>query len=272
MKIFHNIYKNLIKEKEMENTILNEFTSEENQINNKLDQMFTTWFDFLKNESYFADNNISEDCFIQDGIFPKYSQQKIKILYLGKESYDLEGYNYIHKHYEWIKNCDSSSMNTMPLWRKTLKFTWGIENNKDWKAIPDVQEIADSFAKENGISFGMENVSKISRPYNNSARADWANIIAFVNKSLKSDINFFLREIDIINPDVIVSMNVIDKVGDLIFENELEYVKHMKSNAIYNLHAHNKMIPLIDTYHFSSTKIEQELYENLQVCITDVIR
>lgn len=258
----------------MENVILNEFTSEENKINNKLDQLFTTWFDFLKTNSYFTNNNISEDSFIQDGIFPKFSQQKIKILYLGQESYDLEGYNYIHKHYEWIKNKngDSPSLNTMPLWRKTLKFTWGIENNKDWNDIPDAQEIAGSFAEENGISFGMENVSKISRPHNNSARADWAKIIAFVNQSLNSDINFFLREIDIINPDVIVSMNVIDRVGDLIFENELKYVKHMLSNAIYNLHTNNKTIPLIDTYHFSSTKIEQELYENLQMCIDDVIK
>ena len=53
-----------------------------------------------------------------------------------------------------------------------------LENNTaDWADVPSLDEILNNFASDDGISFGMINYSKISRPHNGTTKADWQQII-----------------------------------------------------------------------------------------------
>ena len=70
----------------MSQEIINAFTEDDKKINSQLDVLFTEWYEFLKKNDFFQKTKTSPDCFIQDGIFPRYSEQKVKILYMGRES------------------------------------------------------------------------------------------------------------------------------------------------------------------------------------------
>lgn len=251
----------------MSQEIINAFTEDDKKINSQLDVLFTEWYEFLKKNDFFQKTKTSPDCFIQDGIFPRYSEQKVKILYMGRESYDLEGFNYIYQHYDWLK---SKALNGSTLWRKMLRFTWGLENNTaDWADVPSLDEILNNFASDDGISFGMINYSKISRPHNGTTKADWQQIINFAKASLESPKNFYIRQLEIINPDVIISMNVFDAFDDVcldVFEGALKYISHTnnKSAALFEFMLNNRKIPVIDTYHLGSTISDKEHYESIQ--------
>lgn len=64
---------------------------EDKKISSELGKLFEEWLHCLEEENYFSKSGLSPDCFLADGIFPGYSAQKIKILYIGRESYDLKG-------------------------------------------------------------------------------------------------------------------------------------------------------------------------------------
>ena len=257
----------------MSHEIINAFTEDDKKINSQLDALFTEWYEFLKKNDYFQKTKISPDCFIQDGIFPRYSEQKVKILYMGRESYDLEGFNYIYQHYDLLK---SKAFNGHTLWRKMLRFTWGLENNADWADVPSMDEILDSFSSNDGLSFGMINYSKISRPHNGTTKVDGPQIINFAKASLESPKNFYIHQLEIINPDVIISMNVFDTFDNVcldVFEGALKYICHTnnKSAALFKIRLNNKKVPVIDTYHLGSTIPDKEHYESIQEAMNIIL-
>ena len=232
----------------------------------QLEKLFDDWHKALSKENYYEKNGLSPDCFIMDGIFPCFSTQKIKILYMGRESYDLEGMNYIDWHYNWIKAGKNNvkSPNQIATWRKLLKFTWGMLHGKEWDEIPNADLLRDIFASPSGFSLGMVNLSKISRPWNGSSKADWSLINGFINTSLATGENFQLGEIGIIKPDLIIAMNLLDYADERLFGARLEYVKHPNPDvAIFSLICDDARIPLLDTWHFASSKNERQMYESL---------
>lgn len=248
------------------------FLPEDQKISDELGQLFEEWFRSLEKDNYFKKTGLSPDGFVVDGIFPGYSAQKIKILYIGRESWDLDGHHYIDKHLEWIKagNFNGTHLNQKGVWRKLLKFTWGILHEASWEAIPAAADLAADFAEKGGFSFAIENVSKISRPWNGSTKADWGIIQGFVNASLATGKNFYGREAGIINPDLAISMNVVEKMDEAVFGDSLEYVKNPNPDvALFKLGINGKIIPLLDTWHFDARKKEEEMYENLRQAILE---
>ena len=145
-----------------------------------------------------------------------------------------------------------------------------LENNTaDWADVPSLDEILNNFASDDGISFGMINYSKISRPHNGTTKADWQQIINFAKASLESPKNFYIRQLEIINPDVIISMNVFDAFDDVcldVFEGSLKYICHINNGAaaLFEFMINDKKIPVIDTYHLGSTISDKEHYESIQ--------
>lgn len=248
------------------------FLPEDQKISNELEKLFEEWIRCLEEAGYFRKTGLSPDCFLADGIFPGYSAQKIKILYIGRESYDLDGFHYIDKHYEWIKarNFNGKPLNQIWVWRKLLKFTWGILHEASWEAIPDAEELATTFAEKDGFSFAIENISKISRPWNGDVNADWSIIQGFIKDSLSAGKNFYGREIGLINPDLVISMNLAESVEEAVFGDSLEYVKNSNPDvAIFNLGINGKIIPLLDTWHFSARKNEEEMYKSIRQAILE---
>lgn len=248
------------------------FLPEDKKISSELGKLFEEWIRCLEEENYFSKTGLSPDCFLTDGIFPGYSAQKIKILYIGRESYDLEGFHYIDKHYEWIKarSFNGKPLNQIAVWRKLLKFTWGILHEAPWEAIPDAEELAATFAERDGFSFAIENVSKISRPWNGDVNADWGIIQEFIKASQDAKKNFYGRETGIINPDLAISMNLSERVDEAVFGDSLEYVKNPNPDvALFNLGINGKIIPLLDTWHFSARKNEEEMYESIRQAILE---
>lgn len=136
--------------------------------------------------------------------------------------------------------------------------------------IPDAEELAETFAERDGFSFAIENVSKISRPWNGDVNADWSIIQGFIKASLRAKKDFYGRETCIINPDLVISMNLADTVDEAVFGDSIEYVKHPNLDvALFNLGINGKIIPLLDTWHFSARKNEEEMYESIRQAILE---
>ena len=197
------------------------------------------------------------------GFYPRYTQQKLKILYIGRESRDLDsGTNYI----EYIYTCytgkerkiSGKSVNRHAFHRRLLKISYGLINNKEWSDIPKASEIAEHFGKENGISFAITNLSKISH----CGKASSAISNDFKENVINTK-HYLKKEISLLKPDLIIGMNMMNWQG--FSEKDICATKAYNDNAnIFVTDVDGTRSLYIDSYHFSAIKKDKEIYDGLK--------
>ncbi len=223
------------------------------------------------------ENWATEECFAGDGFFPGYfSTEKKRILFIGRETRSIGGYgiNFVDSSIAFFKNAHNLDeknrlKNSNSFWRHILKIIYGIQNNGIlYKEIPSSVEIADLMLKQNNFGFAVINISK----YSNDSKIKWQLNTKLANRFLKdSDLqetNFFKRELQILEPDIIIAANL----WNAGFEDEyLELClprpnKYKTKNSIeywdYNLDGKKSNIKVINTYHFSARKSDKDCFYN----------
>jgi len=226
-----------------------QYTEEEIIINKKLDYLFNKWRAILE------EKNIDITDFVNDGIYPYYTKQKKRILFIARESIELSGEEYIvtlHQAYK-EKRVAGKSLDQNRFHALMLYLAFAINNNlPEWASLPLASEIADQFATAQGVSFAFMNLSKLSNE-SGHWQSDWPLINKFVNASSNDQINLLEQQISIIEPEIIITMNLGDKLHRL---GKLEHIaKNSNANiCCYQLSVNGKETPLFDMYHFSALK------------------
>ncbi len=205
--------------------------------------------------------------FVSDGFFPYYTKQKIKILFLGKESLGLGGLDYVDTMMNAVKTNNPRARgskwtnNKDPFWSKILYTAYGLNNGFcDCKDMPRASEIGlHRFAVDGGISFAVMNFSKFDnynprKPYS----ADYKTMWKYREMVERTGRNWYEEQIDLLNPDVIISMNIANFVlkafkidsWNSLFDNDSNSPGIPYVNIGY-LPVKGRKIPLINTKHFS---------------------
>lgn len=222
-----------------------------------LNHLFSAWYTKAKNQSF--ENEKSCDDIVFDGFYPYYSAQACKILFIGRESLDMTGNHYLdclHSCYEKGK-VGNRTLNQSQFHALMLKIAYGLNNNNcPWLKIPAAKQIGETFATETGISFAFMNLSKFSND-SGHYKSDWPLIDNFISSFTNQAENFFNTEIEIIDPDIIVTMNLEQRLEALGERTSLEYTP----NAVYyKIKCGKKSILLMDLYHFSAAKNHEDTF------------
>lgn len=195
------------------------------------------------------------ECFgaiVRDGFYPHYFSQQSKILFIGKEALGIDGCSYLEvlgESYRETKEVGGIPLNRAFFHARMLHISYGILNGfTDWDNIPWAAKIGDTFATSEGISFAFMNLSKVSNE-SDSWQADWS----LINKACETSLmgrNFPKEQIEILEPDVIITMNIAEKIRE-IFPEIQEFCKNGNATG-YSIQIRGVKTLLIDTYHFSS--------------------
>ena len=250
----------------------NYFTNEvEIQKRKELAALMDDWKNQIKSkgEIVFPDDGRSYDTldyFTADGFFPGYFSAKTKVLFIGRESRSVSDGDRITGDLEFFKNYNP---NSTPYWRRILYLTYGIKNEGKVKFddVPYADEILKEMVESKNYGFAVMNISKYANESVDGGTADYSLINRFLTDSELSKRNFIREEIALLNPDVIITMNL---WGGGISYDELEKViptddcKETKAiHGVANLSDFDldgKHIKLLDLFHFSSHGNDQKMF------------
>ena len=258
----------------MKTTRLANFSEKEHALNENLNALFRDWSDFLLSIGFWEKYDI--DYFVTDGIFPGYLAQRFKVLFIGKESLDIAGQSYIDILYNAIheKQIGGTFVNQSHFFRRMLKTAYGINHGlPEWEGIPDAAKLAETFGNDGGVSFAFMNLSKLSHEYldNSSWQADMPTITEFVEQSSRSPRNFFREQMEIIHPDIVITMNLrasFPSLGDIRILDET-----IPDIEVCSIALGEREVPLFNTWHFAAMKSDAEhFYAPLCAAIKKYVR
>lgn len=197
--------------------------------------------------------------FVKDGFYPGYfSENHPKVLFIGRETRETAS---CHESKDRIL-CDleyafKDSPNKMPFIRRIFYIYYGIltEGRYKFEEIP----YPDEMVKNKQYGFAFMNISKYSNDSENSATADYDLINRFLADSNLTKRNFIREEIELLDPDIIITANLWDtkikqEYLELVFPTkDFEEVKSYKNEAIlYDFQFNQKKIKFVDAFHFSA--------------------
>lgn len=201
------------------------------------------------------------ESFVSDGFYPYYTKQKCRILFIGKESLGLGCCDYIEVLLNSIRSNDPRgrgswySNNRDPFHSKLLYIAYGLNHGYcDCSNMPRASEIGmEQFANEKGISYAFMNFSKFDNP-SEIWCADRIRIAKFCELVERTGINWYEMQIELLNPDLIISMNIRSLIERMfkgeVFDNDANSLGIQDVDLGY-LPVGDKKIPLINTFHFS---------------------
>jgi hypothetical protein len=182
----------------------------------KLDALFKDWHACFTAGASQLDKHIPDEI-VCDGFYPHYFKQKWRILYIGRESRQISGLNYLevlYPAYRTGKKIGDRSLNADKVHSRMLRITHGLLNGSpDWSAIPPANDIGDTFGTEAGISFAFMNLSKLSNEAD-EWQSDWPAIEAAHRLSNETR-RFSEDEIAILQPHIVITMNLGEKLESL---------------------------------------------------------
>lgn len=198
------------------------------------------------------------DYFNSDGFFPGYfSEGNKKILFIGRESRYSSGGDRILSDLNWF---EKGSPNASSYWRRILYLAYGIKNEGKfgYEQIPYANEILETMVKSNSYGFAVMNISKYSNDQEDGATANYQLINQFLKDSELDKRNFIREEIELLEPDIIITANLWNGKID---NNELERIipssdccnmRSIKDVAnIWDFNLNGKKVKLLDLFHFS---------------------
>ena len=173
----------------------------------------------------------------------------------------MHGANYIEALYQAYKEgyIGTQHINKNSFARRLMYVAYGIIHEKPrWQDVPNADDIAKIFATKDGVSFAFMNISKFSNTGENW-QADWELINYSFNASIGKGTNLIERQIALLSPDVIVTMNLGEKVNAL--GKELTEIKKTDNvNSYWNQLSSGKKALLLDSFHFSAVKKELDVF------------
>ncbi len=218
-----------------------------------LENLFRDWHQhFAAKEAKLPGGHKADDM-VFDGFYPHYFSQKSRILFIAREARQIAGLNYLevlYPEYRTGKKIGAQHLNVNRIHSRMLYIAYGILNGMpEWKDIPDASKIGDSFGSAEGVSFAFMNISKLS----NEAEAwqsDWEAINS-VHKLSTSSRSFNEEEVRILEPQIVITMNLGEKLASLGHRTEIQSSGAVRS---YWLDSGGHRSLLLDTFHFSSWK------------------
>ncbi|MCG3884471.1 hypothetical protein I3271_07195 [Photobacterium leiognathi] len=189
-----------------------------------------------------------------DGFYPYYLEQKCKVLFIGRESLGLSGLNYIdvlHHCYTEDQAIDGRNINQYRFHALMMYLAYALNNDHPaWEDVPEANEIAKTFATAEGVSFAFMNYSKLSNDSGNW-QADWGMINKYESVLKTNRVNLYSQQISITDPDVILTMNLEDRLHNL---GKLKALEYSDNASYFKLTIDDKSYLLIDLYHFAALK------------------
>ncbi len=249
---------------------LQQFPADEIEKRCALIELFDDWQAAMR-EALPPDEKHLADGFVWDGFYPYYFSQPTKILFVGRESLGLAHSDYL----DVILNCyrkekqigitgGSRKLNAALYHARMLHISYGVIHGFiNWGEIPWAEKIGDTFASENGISFAMLNLSKLSNPSAEQSSANWG----LINSAVTASGDFLRREVEILDPDVVVTMNsgnYLSSLGDVktVEGRDLDRSVSAEPGDKYLLTSGASSSFLINTWHFSARKRNvEDFYE-----------
>ena len=124
------------------------YPNDELSLKQAIDELNKEWHSFVckRCASYLS------SLYVSDGFYPYYTHQKIKILFIGKESLELAGCDYIEELFKAIKlgKIGDKTLNKHKFHSLMLYVVYGLQHNGlDYKNIPYATEISKNFATPN---------------------------------------------------------------------------------------------------------------------------
>ena len=219
--------------------------------------------------------------FVWDGFYPGYLNMSKKILFWGRDSYDIYNtYDLPTPHCSYISDfipryqngCmdDGKNINRVRFHKLLLQMAYGLLRKRfpiEWQDILDAKSICDTGRIFNEVSFSFMNLGKLSHESCESCgvNADWDKIDLSVNFSTKGR-NFIKEEVELLAPDLIIAMNFNenplgrDYYKAVFGSNIIKSDHDIKDCTLYDVTLSDaKHVPLLDCWHFSG-RFNEEAY------------
>lgn len=178
--------------------------------------------------------------FVTDGIVnpQKWNSQKVRPMFLLKDAYGGDAnWNLINDHI--LRHLDSNVDNT---WKKVTQWSYGLMNTDENKIQPfDENLIPKKYGNEYLQSMAVVNIKKES----GKSKSVWEELEVAVEK----DKDFIKREIELIDPTVIVCGYTISQLEKIL---GVEIKKERNRNLYYYTEINGKTIIVLDYYHPAS--------------------
>lgn len=216
----------------------------------KLRLLFMDWHARFTEGAFQLANHTPDDI-VCDGFYPGYFDQKPRILFVGRESRQISGYNnldVLFEAYRTGKKIGGRKLNGDRVHSRMLRVAHGLlRNMPPWENIPEAEQIGDSFGTPEGISFAFMNISKLSNE-SDDFQSDWP-VIEAAHRLSNHPRRLTEEEVALLQPDIVITMNLGDKLTTL---GGLTKIETLNSVASYSLNSvgHNSL--LLDTFHFSA--------------------
>lgn len=219
----------------------------------RLQRLFSDWHQAFTNSTESLKKHVADDM-VFDGFYPYYFSQPKRILFVGWESRQIGGFNYldiIYQAYREGKQIGRRHLDNDNFHSRMLYFAYGILNGMpNWQEIPFASKIGDTFGSPDGISFAFMNISKLSNEAENH-QADKSVIDAAFQLSTHPR-NYIQEEVSILEPEIVITCNLNDKADAL---GKCAYIRHFGSEnqvAACWLDSGKHRSLLLDTFHFSA--------------------
>ncbi len=236
----------------------------------KLNTLFEQWMEQIRScgDILFPDDGKyypAESYFIKDGFYPGYfSGNHSKVLFIGRETRDTASCGLEKDRILCDLGCSfKNAPNAVSFFRRIFYIYYGIltEGKYPFCDIP----YPDKMIEDKLYGFAFMNISKYSNDAENSAAADYDLINKFLLDSNLEKRNFVREEIEILDPDIIITANLWEthinrKYLELSFPSgDFTKIKAYKNQAVlYDFQFNGKVIKLIDTCHFSARGSDEE--------------
>jgi hypothetical protein len=237
-----------------------------------LEKLFRDWHQhFAKNTSALDKYKQTADDMVFDGFYPHYFSQKKQIVFIGRETLEMAGNNYIEDLYKSYRSEEkyigARHLNHYQFHNRMFYIAYGILNGMpEWQRIDYADKLSNTFGMPDGLSFAFMNISKLS-----NESGDWKadqNLINAAYRLSTEGRNFIQEEIAILEPHILIAMNLgekldsLGKLSDSIYESAGVKSYWLKSGGHRSL--------LIDSWHFSAPG--KENIADYYVPICDAIR
>jgi len=267
----------------MNEAFFEKFPAEEHEKRRKICVLMEEWANVLshveKKDPYEEGVvRTGADFFVDDGFYPHYTKQTHKILFIGREAVSIWNHDYIELLLDAYNNnatkkIGEHSIGQSPMHRRMMYLAYGIlhDGKLPYHEVRNLKasKIAADFGTEKGISFAFMNFSKYSNegPDANKHR-DAGLMNAFFADSKLEKRNFFQEELAILDPDIIITMNLwetgvepqyLEIAFDKLFvPGPCEYKTDDANLCFFKING--KIIPRIDLFHFTARKSDKISY------------
>ena len=211
------------------------------------------------------DNSVNKEdlgeLYVNDGFYPEYTKQPIKILFIGKEGLEVAGQDYIRCVFEAYHNkiVGCRPLNQYQFHATMLYISYALKHKVyEWNAIPYATEFVDEFGMSDGCSFAFMNISKLSNE-SGQWQADEELIDTFGRLSQNPNCDYFAKEIGLLNPDVIIGMNLGERMKLLGEFSNFKYYGSKDDVCFQTLTTFDgKSYIYLDVWHFSAPRKSPE--------------